>query len=314
MVSTFISGLINEESESLSSQLGLWHHLTLRNILQRKFTGWLADSDHLGDFLQERSRTAAMRDTVELRAWKLNEVMLFLRIPVPEKLDIYSLNAVGTEIEVQATALLRKVDKEFCGVSPDDMVRYLLIKIINNFSEQFKEKDNKTQDKIIKNILDILHSMPEDKQDILKGLLSVKEFSTDMIRKAIFDHTLTTALASFMMMVRYTIYYEISKVAIVLSGAVSLYIAKPYLKSFIPLFIFLFSPVAVASIGVGLTWWTDVYTNRQIRSFLLPVMVMSSILASAKADIESARIDIEFPDDSISNFIDHYNHRYLKPA
>jgi len=72
MGSLFITGLLNEEEDSLSTQLSLWHHLTLRNILQRKFTGWLANSDHLGDFLQERSQSVAKSDTVNLSAWKLN--------------------------------------------------------------------------------------------------------------------------------------------------------------------------------------------------------------------------------------------------
>ncbi|MBF0204797.1 MAG: hypothetical protein HQK67_10915 [Desulfamplus sp.] len=307
MKSTFISGLMNEETESLSNQLGLWHHLTLRNILQRKFTGWLFDTDDLGNFLMDKSQKAASCNTTELKAWKLNQIMQFLKIPMPDKLDIHALNSIGTEIEVQATALLRKVDKDFKGTSSDEMVRYLLIQIINKFSEQFKNKDTKEQDEITRKIIDILQSMPLDQQEVLKTLLDVDEFSSDIIRQAIFDHTLSTALASFMMMVRYTVYYEISKVAIVLSGAVSLYVAKPYLKSFIPLVMFLFSPIAVASIGVGLTWWTDVYTNNQIRSFLLPIMVMSSILASGQSQDRSS-------DERTDSFVEFYNKQYLKPA
>jgi len=316
MGSLFITGLLNEEEDSLSTQLSLWHHLTLRNILQRKFTGWLANSDHLGDFLQERSQSVSKSDTANLRAWKLNEIMLFLKLPLPERVDLYSLNAIGIEIEVQSTALLRKIDKEFKGTSPDEMVIHLLIKIIKNFSEQFSKKDNQTQEKIVQKVLDILQSMPKDQQAILKSLLSIEEFSSDVVRDAIFDHTLATALGSFMMMVRYTVYYEIAKIALVISGAATFYLAKPYLQPLIPLVLFLFSPIAVGTIGIGLTWWTDVYTNRQIQSFLLPVMVMSSIIASVQTDIAahpsaSTTTDTTSSDQNISNFIDFYNTRSL---
>jgi len=316
MGSLFITGLLNEEEDSLSTQLSLWHHLTLRNILQRKFTGWLANSDHLGDFLQERSQSVSKSDTANLRAWKLNEIMLFLKLPLPERVDLYSLNAIGIEIEVQSTALLRKIDKEFKGTSPDEMVIHLLIKIIKNFSEQFSKKDNQTQEKIVQKVLDILQSMPKDQQAILKSLLSIEEFSSDVVRDAIFDHTLATALGSFMMMVRYTVYYEIAKIALVISGAATFYLARPYLQPLIPLVLFLFSPIAVGTIGIGLTWWTDVYTNRQIQSFLLPVMVMSSIIASVQTDIAahpsaSTTTDTTSSDQNISNFIDFYNTRSL---
>lgn len=316
MKNTFIMGLMREENESLSTQLGLWHHLTLRNILQRKLTGWIAKNDHLGNYLHERSQAAAKSDTIKLRAWKLNEMMLFLKIPVPEKLDIYSLNAIGNEIEVQSTALLRKIDKEFNGASPDDMVRHLMIKIIENLSEQLKKKDNKTQDEVIERVLGILRSMPIDQQEILKGLLSIEEFSPDVIRMAIFDHTMATALASFMMMVRYTIYYEISKIAAVLSGAVSLYLARSYIRPLIPAILFLFSPIAMATIGIGLTWWTDVYTNREIQSFLLPVMVMSSILASVHPSSENITLHTQAvktsSGESMKTFIDFYNQNYCR--
>ncbi|MBF0111751.1 MAG: hypothetical protein HQK74_03350, partial [Desulfamplus sp.] len=280
MESLFIKGLMSEERESLSSQLGLWHHLTLRNILQRKFTGWIVKEDHLGNFLHDKAQMASKSDILSLKLWKLNEIMRFLNIPQPEKFESNSFNAVGMEIEVQATALLRKIDKDFKGTSPDDMVRHLLIKIIENISEELKQKDIKTQDEIIQKVLEILEAMPEDQQEALKRLLSVEKFSSDIIRTAIFDHSLSTALASFMLMVKYTVYYEIAKIALVLSGALTLYVAKPYVRPLLPLIFFIFSPFGVAAIGLGLTWWTDFYTNRQIQSFLLPVMVMSSILAS----------------------------------
>ncbi|MBF0411354.1 MAG: hypothetical protein HQK70_01420 [Desulfamplus sp.] len=318
MQSSFIKGLFNEEKESLSTQLVLWHHLTLRNILQRKFTGWIASSDHLGDFLQERSQSAAKRDAMALKEWKLNEIMRFFKMPFPNKLDIQSLNSIGIEIEVQSTALLRKIDKEFKGNSSDEMVIHLLVKIIKNFSEELKKKDSEYQNEIIQKITSILQSMPLDHQETLKGILSIEEFSHDVIRNAIFDHTLATALASFMMMVRYTIYYEISKIVMVLSGAVTLYVARPYIKPLIPLVVFLFSPIAMAAIGVGLTWWTDVYTNREIQSFLLPIMVMSSIIASEvhskDSQIETLSTNSVLQDGSenryIEQFINFYNLKY----
>ncbi len=305
MTSAFVRGLINEQRESLSNQLGLWHHLTLRNILQRKFTGWFSKKDHLGDFLYERSQAAATQDTIELRAWKLNEIMQFLKIPRPQTLDNHTLNAIGQEIEVHSTALLRKIDKNFNGTSSDEMVVHLLVKIIENLSEQLKTKDAEDQQEIIQKILDILRSMPLDQQAILKALLSVEEFSPDVIRNAIFDHTLATALASFMLMVKYTVYYEISKIVLILSGAVTLYVAKPYVKPLIPLVLFLFSPFGMSAIGVWLTWWTDVYTNRQIQSFLLPIMVMSSMLVSGAAEGIAN-------ENSLQEFIDFYNQHYLK--
>ncbi len=303
MTSSFIKGLINEEKESLSNQLGLWHHLTLRNILQRKFTGWFTKSDHLGDFLHKKSQAAAKEDTIRLQVWKLNEIMKFLKIPTPKTIDIYSLNAIGTEIEVLSTALLRDIDKNFIGTSPDEMVIHLLVKIIDNLSEELKNRDSKYQQEIIEKVLDILQSMPLDQQEILKGLMSIEQFSPDVIRTAIFDHTLATALASFMLMVKYTVYYEISKIAIVLSGAATFYVAKPYLKPLIPAVLLLFNPFVMATIGVWLTWWTDVYTNRQIQSFLLPIMVMSSILVSGQPQDNFTDIEME-------KFIEFYNHNY----
>ncbi|MBF0209433.1 MAG: hypothetical protein HQK68_00970 [Desulfamplus sp.] len=302
MESLFIKGLMGEERESLSSQLGLWHHLTLRNILQRKFTGWIAKDDHLGNFLHDKAQTASKSDMLSLKLWKLNEIMRFLNIPQPEKFEPNSLNAVGMEIEVQATALLRRIDKDFRGTSPDDMVRHLLIKIIENLSEDLKQKDIKTQDEIIQKVLEILEAMPEDQQKALKRLLSVEKFTSDIIRTAIFDHSLSTALGSFMLMVKYTIYYEIAKIALVLSGALTLYVAKPYVRPLLPLIFFIFSPFGVAAIGLGLTWWTDFYTNRQIQSFLLPVMVMSSILASVEI-----KEKIESNGQTIEEFINFYN-------
>ncbi|MBF0242563.1 MAG: hypothetical protein HQK64_08810 [Desulfamplus sp.] len=306
MESLFIKGLMGEERESLSSQLGLWHHLTLRNILQRKFTGWIAKDDHLGNFLHDKAQMASKSDMLSLKLWKLNEIMRFLNIPQPEKFEPNSLNAVGMEIEVQATALLRRIDKDFRGTSPDDMVRHLLIKIIENLSEDLKQKDIKTQDEIIQKVLEILEAMPEDQQKALKRLLSVEKFTSDIIRTAIFDHSLSTALASFMLMVKYTIYYEIAKIALVLSGALTLYVAKPYVRPLLPLIFFIFSPFGVAAIGLGLTWWTDFYTNRQIQSFLLPVMVMSSILASVEATKEVNNLQ---KSQRIELFIDFYNNQ-----
>ncbi|MBF0377353.1 MAG: hypothetical protein HQK72_07700 [Desulfamplus sp.] len=307
MGSAFIKGLINEKSDSLTTQLSLWHHLTLRNILQRKFTGWITKSDHLEDFLQKRSQAAGELDSMTLRTWKLNEIMQFFKIPIPEELDLSSLNTIGIEIEVQSTALLRKIDKDFSGSSPDDMVRHLLIKIIENFSKQLKDKDSKIQEETIKKVIEILQSMPIDQQEVLKGLLSIEEFSPDVIRNAIFDHSLTTALNSFMMMVKYTVYYEVAKIAVVLSGALTLYLAKPYFRALIPLVLFIFSPIAMATIGIGLTWWTDYYTNRQIKSFLLPIMVMSSILES----VQNQEIPYsEDNDKKVNEFIIFYNQRY----
>ncbi|MBF0230131.1 MAG: hypothetical protein HQK63_11195 [Desulfamplus sp.] len=307
MGSSFIKGLINEKNDSLTTQLSLWHHLTLRNILQRKFTGWITKSDHLEDFLQKQSQVAGKLDTITLRTWKLNEIMQFFKIPIPEELDLSSLNTIGIEIEVQSTALLRKIDKEFSGSSHDDMVRHLLIKIIDNFSKELKKKNSNSQEEIIQKVLEILQSMPIDQQEVLKGLLSIEEFSPDVIRNAIFDHSLATALNSFMMMVKYTVYYEVAKIAVVLSGAVTLYLAKSYVRALIPFVLFIFSPIAMATIGVGLTWWTDYYTNRQIKSFLLPIMVMSSILEF----IQNQEIPYnEDNDKNVNEFIIFYNQRY----
>lgn len=304
MESLFIAGLMNEEEESLASQLGLWHHLTLRNILQRKLTGWFRNRDDLGSFLQNHFNSAAQLDTVELKGWKLNEAMLFFKIAPPKRLDIYELNSIGVEIETQAVALLRRIDREFKGRSTDEMVSHLLETIIRNFSDEFKKKDISSQKEIVQKIIDIIHSMSMEQQDVLKELLSIEELSPDLIRQAIFNHTLSTALASFATMVKYTIYYEVAKIALALSGALSFYIAKPYLKPLIPLVLFFFSPIAVASIGIGLIWWTDLYTNREIQSFLLPVMVMSSILCSAQIDPTSLGQESK-------QFIDFYNLNYL---
>ncbi len=304
MANTFVSGLINEDRESLSSQLGLWHHLTLRNILQRKLTGYFFNRDDLSDFLNTKFQSTAKLDTMQLRTWKLNEILLFFKIPITEQFDADTLNAIGTEIEFQSVVLFKKVDKEFHGTSPDDMVKHLLKKILKNFSESFHRKDHKTQKQIIERIIEILQSIPMDEQDELKELLGIMEFSPDMIRSAIYDHSLSMALVSLMTMGRYTIYFAIAKIAVAFSGAASFYFARPLVQSLLPAILLLLSPVAVGSIGVGLTWLTDAYTNKQIKSFLLPVMVMSSILASSQNTLLSVDKDIDC-------FTSFYNQHYL---
>jgi len=298
--SLFINGLTIENRESVADQLGLWYHLTLKNILQRKLTGWVFNRDDLGLFLHAKCESTARVDPMGLRVWKLNQIMEFCHIPAPESLDSATLNAVGVEIENQSLILFSRVDGEFQGKSIDDMVEYLLTKIIGNFSENFKTQDPASRKESLEQVVGILRSMPLDQQDKLKEILSIEDFSPDIIRRAIYDHTLSMALITLITMGRYSVYLAVAKIAIAVSGIASFYFARPFVRSLLPLVMMVMSPVGTATIGLGLTWLTDHYTNRQIRSFLLPVMVMTSVLSSVQASPESVGEGME-------GFIDSYN-------
>ncbi|SLM33119.1 hypothetical protein MTBBW1_90021 [Desulfamplus magnetovallimortis] len=300
--SQFISGLIVENKDSLAGQLGLWHHLTFRNIMQHKFTGWLSNEDLLGDYLSLKSASASRLDPVTLRIWKLNEILRFCTIDIPEFFDIHTLHSTGLEIEFKTVELYRKVDKGFQGTSSNEMVQHLLGKIIQGLSEIFRQKDADFQKDAVKKVMDILQSMPEDAQEEIKNILGIDNFSHETVRRALYDQSLGVAITTLITMGRYTVYLAGAKIAIALSGVASFYIAKPLLQSLLPAIFLFLSPVAVASIGIGLTWLTDVFANRQIRSFILPVMVMGSILSSMEEKTVSM-------DDNVQLFLEAYNSR-----
>ncbi|MBF0201288.1 MAG: hypothetical protein HQK66_08235 [Desulfamplus sp.] len=277
--SRLITGLATEQPDALAVQMGLWHHLTLRNIIQRKFTGWVMQKDHLGNFLDGKFKSAAKIDALELRKWKLNEMLEFCSISLEAPLDSKKLNEAGGFIEEKSILCLKKVDSGFQGDSLDEMTRYILTKILEGAAQGFRARDEIDRRADVDRIVDVLKNMPWDQQEELKQLMGMDIFSPDQLQSAIYDHTLSRAIVTLITMGKYTAYLAAAKIVVALSGVASFYLARPLMKSLIPIVLFLTHPVAVSTVGVGLTWLTDRYANKEIRSFLLPVMVTGSFLS-----------------------------------
>lgn len=296
----FISGLLNEDTELLANEITLWHHLTLFRISEYKIKGWFSKHDELKGFLQNRTERLHNSHHLELKKWKFNELATYIKLKPSEQLTILQLNQIGESIETEAVSFLQKQDKEFTGETSEQLVVYLLGKMLKEFSQRFKEQDRQAQEEIVRQMITIVHSMKTEHQATLKEILGVDEFTAEVMQTVIMNESLASALAALMTMIRYTIYYEIGKIAVVLSGVGLASLKLPFSRIFMAVIAFLFTPLAFSSLGLGLTWWSEQYTNNQIKSYLIPVMVMNSLLCTSLRDHS-------VQEEQVTRFLQYYN-------
>lgn len=284
--SRFITGLVLEDQETLAAQLALWHHLTLGRIMQYKVKGWVVKRDELYRFLEGKTKSASKEAVWSLRHWKLNAILEFCQISPQEVIDFNALIKMGQKIEQKSIICLQRIDQDFNGSTIDEMVPYLLGKILHEASEHFRSIGKDEADKRVGAIIAELKNLSSEQQDELKTVLGIDAFTRDGIRSAIYDHSLSAALTTLMSAGRLTLYIAVAKISVGLSGLAGLYFAKPFIKPLLPAVLMIFNPVILSTIGVGLIWWTEKKSNSHIRSFLLPTMVMSAYLASLSSEEE----------------------------
>jgi hypothetical protein len=279
----FSSGLLNASNDLLAQMLVMWDDVTLWNSIWHLAKGKIEGDDTLAKELSDNKLKLLNNNANNMKLNILYRLSNHADITIPENLTIGDFERLGEKIVTKAVQLLKETDSSFKGDNLQDMARYIIQKQFDDLSKKFAEKDQTTQSKVVKELVDIIKSMPDgDRQRLLKEL-KVDELTDDAVKQALISGSLGTAFGVVIEVAGFSAYIFAVKALAITTGLIGITLPFAVYTTLTSLIAVISNPIFLIFAALGLGWWLTKRGNRQIKDRLLPVVV-TMISTSAMLD------------------------------
>lgn len=289
MKSRFIQGLYQADKETLANFISMWDESSISKIISNKSVDLYEKikNDESNDnysiaIIEKKEELLKEHDINSLRSILIIQLAKFYKVKLPKKLNLYSLEQIGLNIEQQSIEILKNTDKEFTDNNLESMIQYIFEFLFSNISEKFNTSSEEDREQISKNILKSIEDMPQDQQTKLKEELKVDELSEDVVQKALASGTLGVAFAATISIAGFSAYTFATSALASTAGVLGLTLPFGAYTGLTSVIAVISNPIFLIGAMGLLVFILNSKSNDKIKGKLSPFVVSLVSILSAK--------------------------------